>query len=287
MKLSKRNNIDFLQNGGCFLYYLDKNPKCLLTNVLLEAENINIFDDNKEKVKFTNDDCNGEIKKCPYISALWNLGIDEESIVDEEPMIEESVEEKPIIDEDDEQTPLFELGPLTIDFDYSWPQENPIFTDALFIPTNTALRFDNFVNFRQENNAILLKECKKRQLMFDVGDVILTHGANTGYPRIIHGIMMKAGALTTDVMSIGSALYNALIKAEDEGFKSVAISPFIKIDGDIVIPSVNLYLKTCLTSIITFVSEYDIKQLKYILIHIPPDFISSLQDVVKDIENII
>ena len=293
MKLPKKNNILFLENGGCFLYYLDEDPKCFLTNALLEAENIDIFDNTKEKTMFIKNDCGGEIKKCPYISVLWDLDIDnnehsveETSIIDDDTMQElYKVEER--MEEIDEETPLFNIGPLTIDFDYSWPQEHPVLTDALIIPTNTALRFDSFVNFDQENNIILQKECKKRQLTFDVGDSVLTHGANTGFPRIIHGIIMKAGALTTDVQSIGTALYNSLIKADDGGCQSVAISPFVKVDGDIIIPSVNLYLKVCFTTILTFISEYEINNLKYVLVHIPPNFISNLQDVIQDIDNVV
>jgi len=267
MKLKPKNNIEFLENGGCFLYYFDKQPKCLLTNILINSK-IDIFDSQEEQEQFHQDDCNGEIKKCPYICSLWDLNISNQ---------------EEVIATDNEETPLLNIGNLTIDFDYSWPNETDLYTDTLIIPTDTKLLFNNFIDFGEENNNIIQNECNKRQLSFDIGDVLLTHGANTGYPKIIHSIILKNGNLSMDINQIGLALYNALIKSEDEGYKSVAISPFIKIDKDILMPSINLYLKICLTAISTFVEEYQVNNLEYILIHIPPNFISNLQDVISNI----
>lgn len=277
MKLKPKNNIEFIEKGGCFLYYFEKDPRCFLTNILIESK-INIFSNDQEKDELYTHNCNGEIKKCPYIHNLWDLNNKSENINKNNDGNDEKDEKI-----DKQETPLLNIGPLTIDFDYSWPTENNLYTDALVIPTDTKLLFENFINFGEDNNRIISNECKKRQFSFDIGDVLLTHGANTGYPKIIHGIILKHGGLSMDINQIGLSLYNSFIKADEEGYKSIAIHPFVKIDHDILTPSVNLYLKICLIAISTFVEEYDVKNTEYILIHIPPNFISNLQDVIDSI----
>jgi len=275
MKLSKKNNISFLQNGGCFLYYFEENPKCFLTHSLIRENDFSIFDSPKEIIEFSSHDCLGDIRQCKYINNLWNLHSDEIDKMDEMDEIDE-------IDEiDDNQT--FSIGNITIDFEYSLPQDNPILTDILFIPTNTALIFSDFMSFHNNNDLILSNECKKRQLIFDTGDCIITHGANTGYPKIAHCIISNPDNLVPEIQDIGLSLYNALMKAEDIGCKSIAIYPLVKIDKDIVLPNISIYLKICITTIKTFISEYEVNNLSYILIHIPADFHNILQDVMKDI----
>lgn len=286
MKLPHNKNIEFLQKGGCFLYYYEDDPKCMLTNALIDSNSLDIFDDIREKAKFIKDDCLGDVHKCPYIPALWELNTD----IFEEPEIEDieepEIEMDIISQENDDEIPLLNFGNISVDFDYSWPQETDLITDALIIPTNIILNFCSFVDFGSENNIILQKECKKRQLNFNVGDSLVTHGANTNYPKIAHAIIMDKNSLSPEIQDIGLALYNSLIKLDDVGCKSVSIYPLIKIEKEIMLPNIDLYLKTCIMTIMTFISEYDIRSLSYILIHIPPNFIVNLQDVVRDIDNI-
>ena len=265
MKLSKKNNIKFLENGGCFLYYFSDNPKCLLTMALLDSNVLDVFDDIQEKSDMAQYDCLGNIRKCPYIMNLWNL--DEEEILEEQ-----------------DETLIY--GDIVIDFDYSWPYENPIITDVLFIPTNMSLDFRNFLSFDNEIDISIIKECRKRQLDFETGECVLTNGGLTDYPIIIHCIIMDDNQLFPENVNIGMSIYNALSKADDEGCQSISISPMIKIDKDIILPNINLFLKICLTTIRTYVNENETEHLKYILIHIPPNFNSNLQDVISEVDNV-
>ena len=181
-----------------------------------------------------------------------------------------------------EDLPLLNFNNLNVDFDYSLPFEKDVRTDALLIPTNTNLSFYNFIDFG-ENNTFLINECRKRQLPFEEGDVVKTSGVGTGFPILLHCVIMDSAEMMPDVINVGLSLYNALEKAEEEGCKSISIHPLVVLDGDISMPSINLYIKTCLTTIKTFSEEYEIENLEYILIHIPSNFILNLQELSSNI----
>ncbi len=285
MKFKKKDGIDFLKNGGCFLYCLNKSPKCLLTFSLLKS-NIDIFNDEEEEIEFLENDCSGYISQCPYIGNIWNISyedeIEESEEIDLVEEIEDNIEEE--VEEIEEDISL-DYNDVHIDFEYSCPPESDSFTDGLIIPTDSYLNFEKFVTFDDDNNEIIRSECRKRQLRFDLGDCLVTHGGNTGYPLISHGII-ESGDEIIEVMSIGMAIYNSLIDLDGKGCKSVAISPLLKIDKDMTIPNLDLYLKISITSVITFIEENNAENISYILIHIPSNFVNHLQDVIKDIQNI-
>jgi hypothetical protein len=257
MKIAKKINQDVINYKKCFLYFFEKEPKCFLTNLLTYSKDINIFDNDDEKNHFECHDCNGDFSNCLYIDALWEK-------------------------EDVEDLPLLNFNNLNVDFDYSLPFEKDVRTDALLIPTNTNLSFYNFIDFG-ENNTFLINECRKRQLPFEEGDVVKTSGVGTGFPILLHCVIMDSAEMMPDVINVGLSLYNALEKAEEEGCKSISIHPLVVLDGDISMPSINLYIKTCLTTIKTFSEEYEIENLEYILIHIPSNFILNLQELSSNI----
>jgi len=284
MKLEQKNNIEFLEKGGCFLYYLEQPPKCFLTASLIKDTTVDVFDDIVEKNEFIKHDCRGMIKACPYIYNLWNIELEEE--VEQEEIIEEKeIEEEfqnPYVVDNEGDTPIMKFGNIIVDFDYSWPYENPVTTHALIIPTNTSLQFDKFVDFGLDNNYLIKNECKKRQLLFDVGDCILTSGADTQYPKIAHCMITEKTKIPENT-NIGMSLYNALSKLDDVACQSIALTPLVMIDKELISPNLNLYLKTCLTTIQTFAVEDTVANIQYILIYIPPNFVSDLQSVVSNI----
>lgn len=262
MKIKKKIDNDVFNNKKCFLYFFEKEPKCFLTNLLTYSKDINIFDNEDEENIFTHHDCHGDLSNCLYIDALWEN--DQEQI------------------ENLEDIPLLKFNNITIDFDYSLPIEKDIRTDALLIPTNTNLSFYNFVDFG-ENNTFLINECRKRQLPFSEGDVVKTSGSGTGFPVLFHCVIVDSAEMVPDIMNIGLSLYTALEKADEEGCKSISIHPLVHLEGDISMPSINLYIKTCLTTIKTFSEEFQVENLEYILIHIPSNFILNLQELSLDI----
>lgn len=279
MKFHPKNNIDFLEKGGCFLYYFDSGQKCFLTRIIMDNDDVDVFSNPMEMKEFINHDCCGDINQCKYLNNLWDL--------DNKSNIDQPIPQEDINNSINNEIPLLNFSGINVDFDYSWPQESQIITDALLIPTTTNLYFNDFLYFDNNNDLILQKECKKRQIeLVNLGDCIVTHGANTGYPKIAHCVIMEPRSLLPDIQDIGLAIYNSLVKLDDIGCQSISIFPFIKIDNNIPIPIVDIFLKVCLTSIMTFISEYETQSLSYILIHIPPNFISNLQDVIQDIDNI-
>lgn len=313
MQLKPKNNVDFLTNGGCFLYYFEKDPKCLLTAALIEADSIHAFDSVHEKADFIKNDCEGNVLNCPYVNILWS--IQEQQLknignyIKEDNQIEEIEEEPEYIeydkdDEDDEDEniieasteasddgiPVLQFENATVDFDYSWPCEDEInydlITDALIIPTDVEFNFQSFADVGPSNVAFIQNECKKRQPLFSVGECIVTNGGDTGYPKIIHGIITEHYSVQADLNNIGLAIYNSLLKADSEELQSVAIYPFIKLSSSFVMSNIDLYLKICLTTVNTLLEENELNSLSYILIHIPPDFISNLQDVIQEVHNV-
>lgn len=258
MKIKKKIDPDVLSYKKCFLYFFENNPKCFLTSLLISSKDINIFDDENEENKFEYHECNGDLSSCLYFDALWENENDAEI--------------------PSEELPLLKFSNINIDFDYSLPFEKDVRTDALLIPTNTNLSFYNFIDFG-ENSKFLINECRKRQTPCDTGDVIKTSGLGTGFPILFHCVIVDSAEMVPEIMDIGLSLYNALEKSDENKCKSISIYPLVFLDGDISLPSINLYIKTCLTTIKTFSEEYEVENLEYILIHIPSNFILDLQEL--------
>jgi len=273
MKMNQKSNINFLLNGGCFLYWVDADHKCLLTHLMIDS-NHNWFDDTQEQTLILKHDCGGNIKKCPYIPILWDL---------EEPP--EAVSEEIItpVNKDDYR---LQFGQLTIDFDFSLPgQDNDLLTDALLIPTDNSLNFRKFFYIDDQNAEIIQRECRQRQVETLLGNYIITSGAMSGYPLFGHCIIAEENGLQPESEAIALSVYNVLPMLDNRNCQSVAIFPLIMIDEDIIIPKIDLYLKILLTTLETLSNEYDFQGLKYVLIHIPPDFDINLQDVTSDFNN--
>jgi len=275
MKVQQKSNINFLLNGGCFLYWMNHDHKCLLTHLMIDG-NHTWFDDIQEKTSMLQHDCQGNIKKCPYIPMLWNL---EES---QEEMAPEAEAEAPI----DAQDYRLQLGPLTIDFDFSLPgQNNDLMTDALLIPTDSSLNFRRFFYIDDENAEMIQRECRQRQIDPSLGQYAITSGGISGYPLFGHCIIAEENGLQPEPEAIALSVYNILPMLDNRNCQSIAIFPLIMIENDFVIPKIDLYLKILLTTLETLSSETNFEHLKYVLIHIPPDFDVDLQEVASDFNN--
>jgi hypothetical protein len=222
-------------------------------------------------------DCQGNIKKCSYIPLLWNLKEPQEEIM---PKIKEEITPA------NEQNSSLQFGQLTVDFDFSLPgQNNDLMTDALLIPTDSSLNFRRFFYIDGENAEIIQRECRQRQIDPSLGQYAITSGAMSGYPLFGHCIIAEENGLQPEPEAIALSVYNILPMLDNRNCQSIAIFPLIMIDNDIVIPKIDLYLKILLTTLETLSSETNFEHLKYVLIHIPPDFNVDLQEVASDFNN--
>jgi len=304
------------EHDGCFLYWRNKKPFCLLTHLMTVSK---WFDNDQEAIEFSSFDCGGNLKFCPYVKILWKEDSDkiEEGVIEnnrthqaEEGVIENNrthqAEEEKIIEDtllqeednikgdsfqDDEEAfdisnrledSIFTLGDITLDFDYSMPFDTTDRTDALLIPTNVNFLFDKFFDFHELNYDIYA-ECKKRMSKpFSIGENIITPGLSTGFPYITHCVIMDANEISPNIQSIGIAIYNAILALDEKGCQSISIAPMIFENGEI---RTERYIQALIISLLTLQEEYGISNIKYILIHIFDDLSVSLQDLLEDINN--
>lgn len=281
MQISKKNK----DHEGCFLYWRDTQPYCLLTHLMSVAK---WFNDDKEAIEFRCIDCNGEMDNCPYIDILWGTEKQEEIKDKTEEEIKNEIEKNEEYSEEElaeEENTIFNIGNITLDFEFSMPFDNDIRTDALLIPTDTDFRFDRLFNFYNLNDS-MYEECRKRMAVpFKVGEFMITPGLSSGFPYISHCVVMNNSDTSPDLQAVGMSIYNALIDLDEKQCKSISVAPMVFVDKDIIVPNTEKYLQALMISILTYQEEIGFDNIEYIIIHIFNDLNVSLQELLSNINN--
>jgi O-acetyl-ADP-ribose deacetylase (regulator of RNase III) len=280
MNLAKRE-----YPGGCFLYYLDPPQKCLAGKLLLNFREL--FSSDEEFEKWQTLDCGGEYRDCPLKVELWGDSIldseiarhTEDDLEAESPFDEEEFED----DEDVEEIEKVEgeIGGLYVDIVYGRPDRAEQFCDALIIPTNTYLRFDDYLPFDAEAADNIARECGMFALPLDLGEVVVTSAGGMEYPFLVHCVVSGLGSPPTDLNAIAVSLFSALRSAAKSKCKSVAmVIPAMVVDG-FFNPPADRVLEVVFETINRLNSLDKLESIEALLIYCPPNTEEAVAPVAK------
>lgn len=230
MNLAKRE-----YQGDCFLYYLDPPQRCLAGKLLLNFREL--FSSDEEFETWQTLDCHGEYRTCPLKVELWGDSIlesevathTEDDLESESPFDEEGDEEE---EEVAEERTEGEIDGLFVDVVYSRPDRAEEACDVLIIPTNSYLRFDDYLPFDAEVADNIMRECGMFALPLDLGEVVVTNSGGLNYPFLVHCVVSGLGSPPTDLNAIAVSVSSALRSAAKSKCKSVAlVIPSMVVDG--------------------------------------------------------
>ena len=220
MKITRRNDPTWMQEGKCPFYFFEKDsslPNCFITSSIVKGD-ANIFESTDEAMKFMDHDCGGFFETCPFIPELWDFSSGGKT---------EDLSASIIVNDSD---PFIQIS-----FGWPFPQTEETSCDALMIPTNTYLRFNDMLpvqswKFDDEITLDLMAECATLEKPVEVGEVFATEAGGSGYGKIVHCVISGLGGQPVD--DVSDIVMEGLGVCQKMNAASVVIHPLCLMMGN-------------------------------------------------------